>query len=77
MHDAQPVGQIPQCLGETFVGGHRVGPQGVPADRRDDDGMQQRERRRPVDEGDIGVPVIGPGALARVDLLKERLLWRG
>jgi hypothetical protein len=38
--------------------------------------VQQGEGRRPVDERDVGVPVIGPRAVTRVDLLQEWLVRR-
>ena len=77
VQDPQPVSQLAQFRRQALVRGDGVGPDRVSAGRRDHHGVQQGEGRGPVDEGHVGVPVVGLAALERVDLLQERLAgWR-
>lgn len=67
MDGPQTVRQGAQLLRQLGVGGSRVGPQGVAAVRRDDDGAQDGEGRVGGDERDVGVPLVRPAAVIGVD----------
>ena len=74
MHRHQTIGQLAQVIGKVLVTGHRIGPQGVAADLGDDERAQHREDRRTLDEGDVGVPVVGAGARNGVEVEELALL---
>ena len=68
MHRYQTVGQLPQVIGKVSVAGHGIGPQRVAAHLGDDEGAQHGEDRRALNEGDVGVPVVGAGARNGVEV---------
>ena len=74
MHGHQTISQLAQVIGKVLVTGHRAGPQGVAADLRDDEGAEHREDRRPLDEGDVGMPVVRAGARNGVEVEDLALL---
>ena len=71
MHRGEPVDQLADGLGEVLVGGIGVGPQGVAAGGRDDDGVEDGAERRALHEGDVGVPALAVAVLLGRELLVE------
>jgi len=56
------VGEQLQRLGQVLVGGRGVRPDGVAAGRRHDDAAKNGKFRIGVNEGDIGMPLVGATA---------------
>src|ERR1700722_14827736 len=54
----QPVEEFTNRRGERVAGCNVRPPQGVSAARRQDSGRENGAKRRRLDEGDIGVPVV-------------------
>jgi hypothetical protein len=73
VHRPQVVGQLAQVLGEIGVRRHGAGPEGVTSHFRQDQGPEDGEHRGSVDEGDIGVPVVGRSAGQGVEIEDELL----
>ena len=73
VHGPQPIGQLAQVVGQIGVAGHGVGPEGVTADFGQHHGPDDGEHGGSIDEGDVGVPVVGGTPGQRVQIENELL----